>query len=231
MNTRRLTKKYKNKSKSKKTRKSRRSKRRVLKGGVSSVSRASSGSVRPSSGVVIHRTSGASGASFRPSSSAGVSKNNFNFECFYKKLLSIKIDKLPDAIKDMKEKYTEQTTIRNINPTGAFLNMNGLKFVSYLHGKYKRANKETKKKIRSIISLFDQCNMSQGVRITDLAIIEGKVDERYYACYKKLYNEIYTKLFPNGNSDCFPVSTSAVTQTLNVINEDDDDDDDDDDNQ
>jgi hypothetical protein len=78
MNTRRLTKKYKNKSKSKKTRKSRRSKRsgrsrrRVLKGGVPSV-RPSGASVRPSSGVVIRRTSGASvrhsSGSFRPSSS------------------------------------------------------------------------------------------------------------------------------------------------------------------
>jgi len=228
MNTRRLTKKYKNKSKSKKTRKSRRSKRRVLKGGVPSVSRASSGSVRHSSGVVIHRTSGASvipsSGSVRHSSSAGVSKNknNFNFECFYKKLLSIKIDKLPDAIEDMKEKYTEQTTIEKINPKGAFLNMNGLKFVSYLHGKYKSANEEKKTKIRSIISLFDQCNMSQGVRIADLAIIKGQVDKRYYACYEKLYSQIYKKLFPNGNSDCFPVSTSAVTQTLNDINEDDD---------
>lgn len=225
MNTRRLTKKYKNKSKSKKTRKSRRSKRRVLKGGVPSVSRASSGSVRPSSGVVIRRTSGASvrpsGASVRPSSSAGVSKNknNFNFECFYKKLLSIKIDKLPATIEDMKEEYTKQTTLGDINPTGAFLNMNGLKFVSYLHGKYKSANEETKTKIRSIISLFDQCNMSQGVRIADLAIIKGQVDKRYYACYEKLYSQIYKKLFSNGNSDCFPVSTSAVT--LDTINEND----------
>jgi hypothetical protein len=222
MNTRRLTKKYKNKSRSKRSRKSRKSRRRVLKGGVPSVSRASS----RSSGVVIRRTSGASvrpsSGSFRPSSSAGVSKNNFNFECFYKKLLSIKIDKLPATIEDMKEEYTKQTTIRDINPTGAFLNMNGLKFVSYLHSKYKSANKETKIKIRSIISLFDQCNISQGVRVADLAIIKGQVHKKYFACYKKLYSQIYKKLFPNGNSDCFPVSTSAVTQTLNVINEDDD---------
>ena len=226
MNTRRLTKKYKHKSRSKRSRKSRRSrrsKRRVLKGGVPSVSRASS----RSSGVVIRRTSGASvrtsGASVRPSSSTGVSKNknNFNFECFYKKLLSIKIDKLPATIEDMKEEYTKQTTLDDVQPSKAYLNMNGLKFVSYLHGKYKRADEETKTKIRSIISLFDQCNMSQGVRITDLAIIKGQVHKRYYACYEKLYNDIYKKLFPNGNSDCFPVSTSAVT--LYTIDEDEDD--------
>ena len=227
MNTRRLTKKYKHKSRSKRSRKSRRSKRRVLKGGVPSVSRASS---RPSSGVVIRRTSGASvrpsSGSFRPSSSAGVSKNknNFNFECFYKKLLSIKIDKLPATIEVMKEEYTKQTTLDDVQPSKAYLNMNGLKFVSYLHGKYKSADEETKKKIRSIISLFDQCNMSQGVRISDLAIIKGQVHKRYYACYEKLYNDIYKKLFPNGNSDCFPVSTSAVTLTRqDLIDKDKDD--------
>jgi hypothetical protein len=182
-----------------------------MKGGMPSVSRAStrpSARPRPSTGSV------------RPSSSAGISKNknNFNFECFYKKLLSIKIDKLPATIEDMKEEYTKQTTLGDINPTGAFLNMNGLKFVSYLHGKYKSANEKTKTKIRSIISLFDQCNMSQGVRIADLAIIQGQVDKRYFACYEKLYSQIYKKLFPNGNSECYPVSTSAVK--LDPINED-----------
>ena len=95
--------------------------------------------------------------------------------------------------------------------------MTGLKFVNYLRVIYKRADEETKTKIISIISLFDQCNMSQGVRIADLAIIKGQVDKRYYACYEKLYNDIYKKLFPNGNSDCFPVSTSAVK--LGTINE------------
>ena len=228
MNTRRLTKKYKHKSRSKRSRKSRKTRRRVLKGGVPSVSRSSS---RTSGGVVRRASNGSvrpSSGSFRPSSSAGVSKpkNNFDFECFYKKLLSIKIEKLPATIEDMKEEYTKQTTIGDINPTGAFLNMNGLKFVSYLHSKYKSANEETKKKITSIISLFDQYNMSQAVRPTDLAIIKGQVHKKYFACYEKLYSQIYKKLFPNGNSDCFPVSTSAVTQTLNVINEDDDDDDD-----
>ena len=216
MNTRRLTKKYKHKSRSKRSRKSKRSGRRVLKGGV--IPR----------GIVVSRRSGRSSASVRhssasviPSSSAGISKPhnfNFNFECFYKKLLSIKIDKLPATIEDMKEEYTKQTTLGDINPTGAFLNMNGLKFVSYLHGKYKSANEETKTKIRSIVSLFDQCNMSQGVRTADLAIIKGQLDRRYYACYEKLYSQIYKKLFPNGNSECYPVSTSAVK--LDPINDD-----------
>jgi hypothetical protein len=64
MNTRRLTKKYKYKSRNKKTRrnrksrKSRRSKRRVLKGGVPSVSRASSRPIgRPSAAPLRHSVS------------------------------------------------------------------------------------------------------------------------------------------------------------------------------
>ena len=226
MNTRRLTKKYKHKSRSKRSRKSRRSrrsKRRVLKGGVPSVSRASS----RSSGVVIRRTSGASvrtsGASVRPSSSTGVSKNknNFNFECFYKKLMNTPLDQLPSTIQDSRNMYIQATTLQNVKPKDSYPNMTGLKFVNYLLFIYNSVDEETKTKIRSIISLFDQCNMSQGVRITDLAIIKGQVHKRYYACYKKLYNDIYKKLFPNGNSDCFPVSTSAVT--LYTIDGDEDD--------
>ena len=233
MNTRCLTKKYKHKSRSKRSRKSKRTRRRgrsgrrgrrVLKGGVPSVSKASS---RPISGVVIRRTSGASvrpsSGSFRPSSSAGVSKNknNFNFECFYKKLMNTPLDQLPSTIQDSRNMYIQATTLQNVKPKDSYPNMTGLKFVNYLRVIYNSVDEETKTKtkIRSIISLFDQCNMSQGVRITDLAIIKGQVHKRYYACYKKLYNDIYKKLFPNGNSDCFPVSTSAVT--LYTIDEDD----------
>jgi hypothetical protein len=98
--------------------------------------------------------------------------------------------------------------------------MTGLKFVSYLHGKYKNADKQTKTKIRSIISLFDQCNMSQGVRSTDLHSIEVQVHPTYFACYKKLFDEVRNKLFPNGNGECYPVSTSATTlEVLPTIKE------------
>lgn len=230
MNTRRLTKKYKNKSRSKRSRKSR---RRVLKGGVPSVSRPSSRastrpSSRPSSGIIVSRTSGR-GSSGRASSGSvrhipgiwGISKppnKNFNFECFYNKLMRTDENNLPNIIECEKDKYVCNTTIGDINPTRAFLNMNGLKFVSYLHGKYKNGIENEKKKIERIVSLFDQCNMSQGVRIADLNIIEGQVDKRYFACYEKLYSQIYKKLFPNGNSECYPVSTSAVK--LDPINED-----------
>jgi hypothetical protein len=195
----------------------------VLKGGVRhSVSRAST---RPTD-VVVRRRSGASSfrpssASIRPSSSAGISKNknNFNFECFYKKLMNTPLDELPSTIQDSRNTYIQATTLQNVKPKDSYPNMTGLKFVNYLRVIYKRADEETKTKIISIISLFDQCNMSQGVRIADLAIIKGQVDKRYYACYEKLYNDIYKKLFPNGNSECYPVSTSAVKLDLYTINE------------
>ena len=127
------------------------------------------------------------------------------------------LDELPSTIQDSRNTYIQATTLQNVKPKDSYPNMTGLKFVNYLRVIYKRADEETKTKIISIISLFDQCNMSQGVRIADLAIIKGQVDKRYYACYEKLYNDIYKKLFPNGNSDCFPVSTSAVK--LGTINE------------
>ena len=237
MNTRRLTKKYKHKSRSKKSKRrgrTRRRGRRVLKGGVPSVRpRPSSG--RPSArpiGFVVRKTSGASArpssASIRPSVSGTSKPHNFNFECFYKKLMNTPLGELPSTIQDSRNTYIQATTLQNVKPKDSYPNMTGLKFVNYLRVKYKIADKkrdeETKTKIISIISLFDQCNMSQGARIDDLAIIKGQVDKRYYACYEKLYNDNYKKLFPNGNSDCFPVSTSAVTLYKTIYEDEDEDD-------
>jgi hypothetical protein len=243
MNTRRLTKKYKYKSRNKKTRRNRKSRRsgktrrRVLKGGLPSVSRASSRSSRSSvvpRGFIVNRTSGSS--RFRPSSSSvrpgsvrpGISKvsccdkvnianrkrvinsinNNFHFNDVYNRLMLIEQGDLPNAIESMKLAYITRTTLQ---PSGAYLNMNGLKFVNYLHGKYKYTTiDEEKEKIKSIISLFDQYGMSHGIRISDLPIVQGQVSEKYFACYKDLYEEIYKKLFPRGNNDYYPVSLSAI---------------------
>jgi hypothetical protein len=227
MNTRRLTKKYKHKSRNKKTRRRGRSGRRVLKGGLPSVSSVSRASSR-SSGVVIHRTSGASvrpsSGSVKPSDSAGISKHrdNFNFECFYNKLMNTPVDKLEITLQHNKDMYFKNTTFQTFEPKGAYLNMTGLKFVHYLRFKYNSTrDDETKKKITTIISLFDQCNMSQGVRKNeDLPLIQGKTDKRYFKCYEKLYNDIYKKLFPYGNSECYPVSIAAILpQVLTKIEE------------
>ena len=226
MNTRRLTKKYKHKSRSKKTRKSRKTRRRVLKGGVShSVRPSSRASSRPSSDITVSRTSGR-GSSIRPSVS-GISKvsccdkvnianrkivinsinNNFHFNDVYNKLMNTDVKHLPSTIESMKLGYTAETTLE---PSRAYLNMKGLKFVNYLYGKYQHSNTNDKEKIRSIISLFDQYGMSHGIRNYDLPIVEGQVDKRYFACYKDLYEEIYKKLFPRGNNDYYPVSLSAI---------------------
>lgn len=210
MNTRRLTKKYKHKSSSRnKSRKTRKSRRRVLKGGAPSVSH----SVRPDS--VIH-------SSVRPSSNAGVFKPpkppkppKLDFKCFYNKLMTTDMEQLPNTIECEKDRYLCNTTLADVNPPKAFPNMNGLKFINYLHVRYKKGTPDEQTKIEHIVSLFDQCNMSQGVRVYDLAIIKGQVDGRYYACYEKLYNEVYKNLFPNGNRECFPVSTSAVIRKYN----------------
>ena len=207
MNTRRLTKKYKHKSRSRKTR---RRGRRVLKGGVPSRGLIVSSSGRPSRGVVVSRSS------VRTSSSAGVFKPpKLDFECFYNKLMTTDMEKLPYIIECEKDRYLCNTTLADVKPLKAFPNMNGLKFINYLRGRYKKGTPDKQKKIEHIVSLFDQCNMSQGVRVYDLAIIKGQVDGRYYACYEKLYNEVYKNLFPNGNRECFPVSTSAVIRKYN----------------
>ena len=186
-------------------------------------------SIRPSArpnarpiGVVVRKTSGR-GSSIRPSSSAVISKHgdNFNFHDFYNKLMNTDVEHLPSTIESMKFEYVTRTTLQ---PGRAYLNMTGLKFVNYLYGKYQHSNTD-KEKIRSIISLFDQYGMSHGIRNSDLPIVEGQVDRRYYACYKDLYEDIYKKLFPRGNNDYYPVSLSAIPlyckPRLQTVHEDD----------
>lgn len=220
MNTRRLTKKYKHKSRSNRSRKSRRSGktrrrgRRIMKGGViprgvvvSRRSGRSSASVRPSSASIRPRPSS---ASIRPSVSVISKLPKLDFKCFYNKLMKTNISNLPSTIECEKDNYVCNTTFQTFQPKGAYLNMTGLKFVNYLRDRYKNVTPDEQKKIRTIVSLFDQCSMSQGIRISDLPIVQGQVSEKYFACYKDLYEEIYKKLFPNGNSECFPVSTSAI---------------------
>lgn len=240
MNTRRLTKKYKHKSrsrnkskktrKSSKTRKTSKTRRRVLKGGAPSVSHSVSHSVRPSS----VRPSSSSAVVFKVSCCDKVNianresvinsiNNNFHFNDVYNRLMGIKQDDLPSTIESMKLEYITRTTIK---PSRAYLNMNGLKFVNYLHGKYQHSNTTDKEKIRSIISFFDQYGMSHGIRISDLPIVQRQVSEKYFACYKDLYEEIYKKLFPRGNNDYYPVSLSAIplycNPRLQPVREDDD---------
>jgi hypothetical protein len=225
MNIRRLTKKYKHKSRSRnksrktrKSRKSRKTRRRVLKGGAPKVKLSS---VRPSSGRPSRgrpSSSSSSAVVFKVSCCDKVNianrnrvinsiNNNFHFNDVYKELMLTEQDDLPSTIESMKWEYITRTTIK---PSRAYLNMNGLKFVNYLHGKYQHSNTTDKEKIRSIISFFDQYGMSHGIRISDLPIVQGQVSEKYFACYKDLYEEIYKKLFPRGNNDYYPVSLSAI---------------------
>jgi len=240
MNTRRLTKKYKYKTRSKRSKRSNRSKRsgktrrRILKGGVSNIS-------RRSSGIVVRRTSGASvrpssvrpssirpsSVSIRPSSSAGISKHgdNFNFHDFYNKLMNTPVKQLESTLQDNKDMYIKNTTFQTFLPKGAYLDMTGLKFVNYLHGKFNNIeDKERKNHLKSIITHLDQNGMAQGVRRADLLIVENNVSKDYFELYEKLYDVIYKRLFPNGNPYSHPLSTSAIIYKkprLQTVREDD----------
>ena len=241
MKTRRLTKKYKNKSnsKNKKNNKSRKiknkSRKRILKGGVRSstglvIRRASSvPSIRPSS----IRPSSVRPSSIRPSSRAGISKPSSN--CCDPKPISDQ-EKLLDNINDFPESFNifynsllndttpdklasiiasiKQEYIKKttLQPEGAYLNINGLKLVNFLRSKYKNSKDPVRKKIEKVISLLDQYGMSQGVRTSDLEVIKKHVDSRYFECYKELYEDVHAKLFTCGNNNCVPVSTSNVTR-------------------
>jgi|LauGreDrversion4_2_1035121.scaffolds.fasta_scaffold19288_4 hypothetical protein len=232
MKSRRLIKKYKNKSRSRKTR------RRVLKGGVPHGSRHSSrppsSSVRPPSSV-RPSSRASSRPSSRPSSRAGIFKPPVPLKCcehksvlnqekilstidkfphefdtFFQSLLTVPDDDLPITIQKFKPSYIKAITLQ---PQGAYLNINGLKFINYLRSKYVNLelSSKHKEKIDRIISLLDQYGAAPGIRNSDLKVIEKNLDKRYFECYKKLYDYIFEKLFKCKNKDCYPVSTSAIS--------------------
>jgi hypothetical protein len=232
MKTRRLTKKYRNKIKNK-------SRKRILKGGVkdSSVARKSY-TKRPSAtpiSVVRHsagkQRSSSTLKGVKKHSSRGIIKKGnccdrvtlshgqkiirnitdlnlpADLKLFYDSLLDIPLDDLPREVERIKEWYITRTTIQ---PSGSYLNMNGLILINYLRSKYKDADDSVKEKIKKIISLFDQFGMSQGVRVTDLPIVQSQVSESYFTCYKNLYDNIYAKLFSKKNYDEYPLTISAI---------------------
>lgn len=230
MNTQRLTKKYKYKSRSKRSKRSRVSKRsgktrrRILKGGVIPrgviVSRRSGASARPISASIRP-----SSASIRPSSSAGISKHgdNFNFHDFYNKLMNTPEKQLHSTLQDNKDMYIKNTTFQTFEPKGAYLNMTGLKFVNYLHGKFNIERGIRKNHLKSIISQLDQNGMAQALRPDDLQIIQNNISPEYFKLYKRLYDVIYKRLFRNGNPHNHSLSTSVIVfekPRLQTVDED-----------
>ena len=248
MNTRRLTKKYKYKSRNKKTRRNRKSRRsgktrrRLLKGGViprGFIVRSSraSGSVRYSDSVRPGSTSGILKPEFLSKCCQKISISdeekiiesikNFphTFDTFYDSFLQQPDDELKKIIQEIKEDYTKKITI---NSTGEYPNITGLQLISYLTYKYINSNSKYERgKIKYFISLLDQIAAAPGVRETDLDIIRKLVDPYYFECYKKLYEDISKRLFRCGNSGCYPVSTSAISlyckPHLQTVHQDDDD--------
>lgn len=216
MKSRHLTKKYKSRSRRRKTR------RRVLKGGVRHSSSFRPSSRPPSSGVVTSRTSG----SVRPSSAGVFKPKKFNFKYFYDQLMRTDEIRLPSMIEDNKHMYIQATTFQNFDPKGAYPNLTGLQMMSYFYGKIKYADNLTRKKIKTIISLFDQYGMSHGIRDSDLDIIEKKTNGRYFEHYRKLYKDIYRKLFPRGDNHDYPISLSTISlyfkPHLQTVHEEDD---------
>ena len=229
MNRKILTKKYKRKSSRKSRKIKNKNRKRKLRGGATP----------PGLGSSSLRAKG-SRASSRPSSrasdrySSGISKhpipsiccqqtsvvnqekiissiNNFpqEFGSFYSWLLEVPDDKLPEVIENFKLKYSKAITIP---PQGAYLNINGLKFINYLRSKFVNSINEIEKyKIERFISLLYQYGAAPGVRNSDLKVIKKKLGSHYFECYKNLYEDIYRKLFKCDNSYCYPVSTSAIS--------------------
>jgi len=208
-----------------------------MKGGLPSVSRASSRSSVVPGGVIV-RSSRASSASvrpdIRPGSTSGILKPEFlskcchkisisdeekiiesiknfprTFDTFYDSFLKQEDDELKKIIQEIKEDYTKKITI---NSTGEYPNITGLQLISYLTYKYINSNNKYERgKIKYFISLLDQIAAAPGVRETDLDIIRKLVDPYYFECYKKLYQDISERLFRCGNRYCYPVSTSAIS--------------------
>jgi hypothetical protein len=233
MNRKILTKKYKRKSIRKSRKIKNKNRKRKLRGGATPPGLGSSSLPRRASSRASSRASRASRAS-----SSGVSKppipipipskccekksvvnqqkiissiNNFphTFDIFYGELLSAHDDDLPKLIEYIKLSYSSAITFQ---PQGAYLNIIGLKWINYLRSKFVNSKTPSERqKIQKVISLWDQNGAAQGVRISDLKVIKEQVDSPYFECYKKLYEDIYRKLFKCDNNDCYPVSTSAIS--------------------
>jgi hypothetical protein len=241
MKTKSSTKKYKNNSKSNsKIKNKSRGRKRILKGGVSTRRSSKASTSRPTTSrpttsrptqvskpIWVKRyssSSRASVASNTPSICCDKSiiekrdeiieiLNNFphSFEKLYINLISQPHDNtLIETITKMKELYTKKTTI------SGYLNITGLQFINYLRSKYMESNYANKKKIRKIISLFDQHGMSHGVRDSDLIVIKKLTNPQYYECYKKLYDMVHRKIFRCNNDSCYPLSTSSIPLYCNV---------------
>lgn len=170
MKTRRLTKKYKNKSSSKnrKNKKSRKrknkSRKRILKGGVPHsgviIKSSRNSSIRPSSIRTSSKPIGVSkrsSISSRPSditsdccsdvavvnrtkmigSITNIDSFPVEFKQFYDELIREQDNGiLVEKISSLRPRFIKATTIQ---PEGAYLSINGLKFLNYLRSKYVHA--------------------------------------------------------------------------------------------
>jgi hypothetical protein len=117
---------------------------------------------------------------------------------------------LHSTLQDNKDMYIKNTTFQTFQPKGAYLNMTGLKFINYLHGKFNNIEGERKNHLKSIISQLDQNGMAQALKPADLINIQKNITPQYFNLYKRLYDAIYKKLFPNGNPRNYPLSTSVI---------------------
>ena len=129
------------------------------------------------------------------------------------------LEKCPDIIRggDVQREYTQKIELKDGTQKTGYIGLLGLQLINYLYVKITKlralrdkGDTEVIPKIENLkraISLMDQVAAAPGIGEDQLKTVRGNVDERYYACYVKLYNELADELELKKRS--IPLSTSA----------------------
>jgi hypothetical protein len=151
------------------------------------------------------------------------------------------LEKCPDIIKngDVQREYTQKIELKDGTRKIGYIGLLGLQLINYLNARITKLRiqrdeliktgtrdndellNDIKKKIgnlKTAISLMDQVAAAPGIGEDQLKTVRGNVDERYYDCYVKLYNELADELELEKRN--IPLSTSLCYFSKNSQNYD-----------
>lgn len=129
------------------------------------------------------------------------------------------LEKCPDIIQDgdVQMEYTQKIELKDGTRKIGYIGLLGLQLINYLYVKITNLRKQRDKgdtevipkieNLKRAISLMDQVAAAPGIGGVQLQTVRGKVDERYYDCYVKLYNKLASEL--EIQKRMIPLSTSA----------------------
>lgn len=149
------------------------------------------------------------------------------------------LEKCPDVITDgdVQREYTQKIELKDGTRKIGYIGLLGLQFINYLNARITKLRiqreeliktgaqdnderlNDIKQKIvnlKTAISLMDQVAAAAAITRMQLKTVRGKVDEKYYDCYFKLYHKLADELDIEKRD--IPLSTSACDFSQNSQN-------------